>query len=149
MPSLLDLPFQASNIRRLFFFVVRIKKMKLRRWVLTGLLLSSLSFSTQAKLYSTPILGEASDLLQTNPEQSLVITQRYLSQRRLSEPSEQSRVHTNNEVDHTIRTPLNTINAIQIEAQAYSELNQPQKAISRIKEAEKMAEKKWLNLLGF
>lgn len=123
--------------------------MKLRRWVLTGLLLSSLSFSTQAKLYSTPILGEASDLLQTNPEQSLVITKRYLSQRRLSEPSEQSRVHTNNEVDHTIRTPLNTINAIQIEAQAYSELNQPQKAISRIKEAEKMAEKNGLTYSVF
>ncbi|MGF1760819.1 GGDEF domain-containing protein [Photobacterium sagamiensis] len=113
--------------------------MSFRRWLLSIIIILIASFSANAKIYTTPILTDASELLQTSPEKSLEAVNRYLSQRRLSEPKEPSRVHVNDETDHTIRTPLNTINALQIKAQAYSLLNQPEKAISTIKSAEALA----------
>ncbi|PSW12599.1 GGDEF domain-containing protein [Photobacterium sanctipauli] len=113
--------------------------MSFSRWLCSLLLVFIASFSVQAKIYTTPILAEANDLLLTSPEQSLKITQRYLSQRHLSTPKEVSRVHINEEADHTIRTPLSTVNALQINARAYSLLNQPDNALKSIKEAEKLA----------
>ncbi|PSW01676.1 tetratricopeptide repeat protein [Photobacterium lipolyticum] len=113
--------------------------MSFRRWLLSIIIILIASFSANAKIYTTPILTDASELLQTSPEKALEAVNRYLSQRRLSEPKESSRVHVNDETDHTVRTPLNTINALQIKAQAYSLLNQPEKAISTIKSAQTLA----------
>lgn len=113
--------------------------MSFRRWLISIIMLLIASFSANAKIYTTPILIDANEQLQTRPEQSLEIVNRYLNQRRLSEPKEASRVHVDDKTDHTLRTPLNTINALQIKALAYSRLNQPEKAIRTIKSAEELA----------
>ena len=110
--------------------------MSASRWLIRLLFIGMISFSTQAKIFTTPILAEANELLQTNPEQSLAITSRYLNQRRLSAPKETSRVHINDETDHSVRTPLSTVNALQILAKAHSLLNQPEEAMAAIKQAE-------------
>ncbi|WP_439126476.1 tetratricopeptide repeat protein [Photobacterium sanguinicancri] len=57
----------------------------------------------------------------------------------MSEQTESSRVHVNDDTDHSVRTPLNTVNAMQIKARAHSLLNQPDRAISTIKKAIKLA----------
>ncbi len=110
------------------------------RWLFCAFLICFLPFSASAKIYTTPILAEAHDLLQTSPEKSLRITDRYLQQRRMSDQSENSRVHVNDDADHSVRTPLNTVNAMQIKARAHSLLNQPDRAISTIKKAIKLAQ---------
>ncbi|MCW8331318.1 tetratricopeptide repeat protein [Photobacterium sp. SDRW27] len=119
------------------------------RWLISALVILATSFTVNAKIYTTPILADANDLLQTSPDKSLEMTQRYLEQRRLSNPQELSRVHVNDETDHTIRTPLNTINALQIKARAYSLLNQPEAAIKTVKEAEKLAKDNNLSFTTF
>lgn len=113
--------------------------MCLSRWLVSMLVILATSFTANAKIYTTPILADANELLQTRPDKSLEMTTRYLEQRRLSDPKELSRVHVNDETDHTIRTPLNTINALQIKARAFSLLNQPEEAISTVKTAERLA----------
>ncbi|MGF1689381.1 GGDEF domain-containing protein [Photobacterium japonica] len=118
------------------------------RWLISLMIFSVTSFGAQAKIYTTPILAEANDLLHTNPEQSLSITSRYLDKRRLSAPKEASRVHINDETDHTVRTPLSTINALQIKARAYLLLNQAELAINTIKMAETLANTETLTFSG-
>ncbi|PSU22238.1 GGDEF domain-containing protein [Photobacterium phosphoreum] len=113
--------------------------MNFRGLFLSGLVLLTTSFDLQAKIYSSPILTEAQNLLVNQPERTLTITQNYLKNRRLSQPQDPSRVHLNGEADHSTRTPLNTINALQIQAQALSLLQRPERAISVIKKAEKTA----------
>ncbi|MGF1703248.1 tetratricopeptide repeat protein [Photobacterium makurazakiensis] len=113
--------------------------MSFSRWLFSLLFILVASFSVQAKIYTTPILAEANELLLTSPTQSLKITQRYLSQRNLSTPKDGARVHINEDADHTIRTPLSTVNALQINAKAYSLLNQPDEALASIENAEKLA----------
>ncbi|KJF79914.1 tetratricopeptide repeat protein [Photobacterium angustum] len=110
-----------------------------RRLLCTVIFLFSISFSLQAKTYTVPMLSEANSLLLSQPERALSITQKYLSQRRLSKPQDPARVHINEESDHTIRTPLNTVNALQIQAKALSILQRSEQAISVIKKAEKIA----------
>ncbi|UXI01823.1 GGDEF domain-containing protein [Photobacterium sp. TY1-4] len=114
--------------------------MSLSRWLVSALVILAASFTAHAKIYTTPILADANELLLTSPEKSLEMTNRYLAQRRLSNPKELSRVHVNDETDHTVRTPLNTINALQIKARAYSLLNQPEQAIRAVREAERLAQ---------
>lgn len=92
-----------------------------------------------AKIYTAPILAEAHQLLDTNPEQARIIAERFLSQRRLTAPKGSSSVHINDETDRAIRTPMNTIDALQIQAQALSQLNAPRAALQAIKEAELIA----------
>ncbi|PTB32519.1 tetratricopeptide repeat protein [Photobacterium phosphoreum] len=113
--------------------------MNFRGLFLSGLVLLTTSFDLQAKIYSSPILTEAQNLLVNQPERTLTITQSYLKNRRLSQPQDPSRVHLNGEADHSTRTPLNTINALQIQAQALSLLQRPEQAITVIKKAEKTA----------
>lgn len=113
--------------------------MNFRGLFLSGLVLLTTSFDLQAKIYSSPILTEAQNLLVNQPERTLTITQSYLKNRRLSQPQDPSRVHLNGEADHSTRTPLNTINALQIQAQALSLLQRPEQAINVIKKAEKTA----------
>ncbi|OLQ79484.1 hypothetical protein BIT28_17435 [Photobacterium proteolyticum] len=113
--------------------------MCLSRWLVGLLVILATSFTANAKIYTTPILADANELLQTSPDKSLEMTTRYLDQRRLSDPKELSRVHVNDETDHTVRTPLNTINALQIQARAFSLLNLPEEAINTVKKAEKLA----------
>lgn len=113
--------------------------MNFRGLFLSGLVLLTTSFDLQAKIYSSPILTKAQNLLVNQPERTLTITQSYLKNRRLSQPQDPSRVHLNGEADHSTRTPLNTINALQIQAQALSLLQRPEQAINVIKKAEKTA----------
>lgn len=113
--------------------------MNCRDWLFSILLLFFTALPAQAKIYATPILADAALLLETSPEKALEITERYLNQRRLSVPVDSSRVHVNEETDHSIRTPLSTINALQIKARALSLLNAPSDAIRTINEAEALA----------
>lgn len=113
--------------------------MTFRGLFLSGLVLLTTSFDLQAKLYSSPPLIEAYSLLVNQPQQTLIITQNYLEQRRLSQPQDPSRIHLNGEADQSIRTPLNTVNALQLQAQALSLLQHPEQAINVIKKAEKIA----------
>ncbi|KLV01632.1 hypothetical protein ABT56_22015 [Photobacterium aquae] len=115
-----------------------------RRLACVALFLTT-ACSAQAKIFATPLLAEADELLSTSPEQSLDITERYLDQRRLSAPKETSRVHITDETDHSIRTPLSTVNALQIKAKAESQLGQTKKSLATIKLAEQLATKE--NLL--
>ncbi|MBV7300056.1 tetratricopeptide repeat protein [Enterovibrio paralichthyis] len=80
----------------------------------------SLSPSANARMYSAPALFEAEQLVQTAPEKALEASERYLIQRRLEDTA--NRAHGNNEVDRSIRTPLNTVHAYLIIAKANSEL---------------------------
>ncbi|MGF1726048.1 GGDEF domain-containing protein [Photobacterium nomapromontoriensis] len=118
------------------------------RWLIRLLIIFVASFEAQAKIYTTPILAEANDLLYTSPALSLDMTERYLDQRRLSPTTDSSRVHNNDEADHTVRTPLSTINALQIKAKAYSLLNQPKPAITAIQDAVNLADKETLTFSG-
>ncbi|MEH6532597.1 MAG: GGDEF domain-containing protein [Photobacterium frigidiphilum] len=113
--------------------------MSFRRWLISVIVILIASFSASAKIYTTPILADANELLQTSPEKSLEISDRYIKQRRLTEKKGASRVHANDETDHTVRTPLNTINALQIKAQAYSLLRDSEQALNTIKLAKKLA----------
>ena len=113
--------------------------MNFRGLFLSGLVLLTTSFDLQAKLYSSPILTEAHNLLVNQPQRTLIITQNYLEQRRLSKPQDPSRIHLNGEADHSTRTPLNTVNALQLQAQALSLLQRPELAIKAIRKAEKKA----------
>lgn len=58
--------------------------MNFRGLFLSGLVLLTTSFDLQAKLYSSPVLTEAYNLLINQPERTLTITQNYLEQRRLA-----------------------------------------------------------------
>ncbi|KDM90185.1 GGDEF domain-containing protein [Photobacterium galatheae] len=113
--------------------------MNCRHWLFSILLCFLTALPVQAKIYATPILADADLLLETSPEKALEITNRYLSQRQMSIPVDSSRVHVNEETDHSIRTPLSTINALQIKARALSLLNRLPEGIQIIREAEALA----------
>ncbi|QUJ66922.1 GGDEF domain-containing protein [Photobacterium sp. GJ3] len=108
-------------------------------WLFSILLCILTALPAQAKIYATPLLADANLLLETSPEKALEITNRYLSQRRMSTPVDASRVHVSEETDHSIRTPLSTINALQIKAKALSLLNRQPESIQTIREAESLA----------
>ncbi|MDO6707784.1 GGDEF domain-containing protein [Photobacterium sp. 1_MG-2023] len=113
--------------------------MNCRYWLFSILLCILTALPAQAKIYATPLLADADLLLETSPEKALEITNRYLTQRRMSTPVDASRVHVSEETDHSIRTPLSTINALQIKARALSLLNRQPESIQTIREAESLA----------
>ncbi|OEF51254.1 hypothetical protein A1OW_10100 [Enterovibrio norvegicus] len=112
----------------------------------TALLFFSMLFSLngQARMYSTPILSEAEEMVVTAPEQALEITERYLEQRRLSKAT--NRPHSNNETDRSIRTPLNTVHAYLIIGKAQSTLGDHNAAWEALATARSMVEKNSLKL---
>jgi len=57
--------------------------MSFRRGLISVIVILIASFSASAKVYTTPILADANELLQTSPEKSLEISDRYIKQRQI------------------------------------------------------------------
>jgi hypothetical protein len=91
--------------------------------------------SAWAKFFSAPILNDAYQLLDTNPEQAHSIAQQYLEQRQISPEQDPNRIHINNDSERTIRTPISTVEAFQIKALANKRLDRNRESIVAIKQA--------------
>ncbi|WP_375321871.1 tetratricopeptide repeat protein [Aliivibrio logei] len=91
--------------------------------------------SAWAKFFSAPILNDAYQLLDTNPEQARSIAQQYLEQRQISPEQDPNRIHINNDSERTIRTPISTVEAFQIKALANKRLDRNRESIEAIKQA--------------
>ncbi|WP_157946035.1 tetratricopeptide repeat protein [Vibrio gangliei] len=101
-----------------------------------------LLFSTalQAKVYSSPLLNEASKLLTINPEQSLDITKQFMAKRKLVSTKSQDYTISRDGSEKTIRTPSTSVEALQIMANAYFELDSKHLAFVTLKEAETLSQ---------
>ncbi len=91
--------------------------------------------SAWAKFFSAPILNDAYQLLDTNPEQARSIAEQYLEQRQISPEQDPNRIHINNDSERTIRTPISTVEAFQIKALANKRLDRNRESIESIKQA--------------
>ncbi|MDD9178563.1 MULTISPECIES: tetratricopeptide repeat protein [Aliivibrio] len=111
--------------------------MSLRQCLLVIFLFFPLS--SWAKFFSAPILNDAYQLLDTNPEQSRTIAEQYLEQRQISPGQDPNRIHINNDSERTIRTPISTVEAFQIKALANKRLDRNRKSIKAIKQAISLA----------
>ncbi|KAB2825208.1 tetratricopeptide repeat protein [Aliivibrio finisterrensis] len=111
--------------------------MSLRQCLLVIFLFFPLS--SWAKFFSAPILNDAYQLLDTNPEQSRTIAEQYLEQRQISPRQDPNRIHINNDSERTIRTPISTVEAFQIKALANKRLDRNRKSIKAIKQAISLA----------
>ncbi len=94
--------------------------------------------TASAEINSAPILNDALSLIETNPAQSLSITENYIKNRRLTQPSGSS--HMNDEGDRQIRTPLNTIHAYIIKGLALVALDKPEQGLESLRKADLMAQ---------
>ena len=112
--------------------------MPLRQCFLVILILFPLS--AWAKFFSAPILNDAYQLLETNPEQSLSIANQYLEQRQISPSQDPNRIQINNDSERTIRTPISTVEAFQIKALANKRLSRNRESIESIKQAISLAD---------
>ncbi len=88
--------------------------------------------SAWAKFFSAPILNDAYQLLDTNPEQARSIAEQYLEQRQISPEQDPNRIHINNDSERTIRTPISTVEAFQIKALANKRLDRNRESIESI-----------------
>ncbi|RYU64748.1 hypothetical protein ERW51_16850 [Aliivibrio finisterrensis] len=111
--------------------------MSLRQCLLVIFLFFPLS--SWAKFFSAPILNDAYQLLDTNPEQSRTIAEQYLEQRQISPGQDPNRIHINNDSERTIRTPISTVEAFQIKALANQRLDRNRNSIKAIKQAISLA----------
>ncbi|WP_434356550.1 GGDEF domain-containing protein [Parasalinivibrio latis] len=94
--------------------------------------------SARAELNTAPILSDALNLLETNPSQSLSITDNYLKERRLTQPSGSN--HMNDEGDRQIRSPLHTIHAHIIKGMALVALGRIDEGLQSMQKADLMAQ---------
>lgn len=94
-----------------------------------------LPLSAWAKFFSAPILNDAYQLLDTNPEQSRTIAEQYLEQRQITPEQDPNRIQVNNDSERTIRTPISTVEAFQIKALANKRLGRNRESIKAIKQA--------------
>lgn len=94
-----------------------------------------LPLSAWAKFFSAPILNDAYHLLDTKPTQALGIVNQYIEQHQMSKIPNSNQIPMNNDSDHTVRTPINTVEAYQIKALANQRLGKKRAAIKAIKEA--------------
>ncbi|WP_232313316.1 tetratricopeptide repeat-containing diguanylate cyclase [Enterovibrio coralii] len=106
-----------------------------------------LTTHVSAKLYSTPILSDAESMLQTTPEKSIEIAERFLVQRRLSDTT--NRLHTNNEADRSIRSPMNTVHAYIVLAKANSVIGNHAAAWNALDSARAMVEENNLSQMSY
>ncbi|WP_122036038.1 lipopolysaccharide assembly protein LapB [Aliivibrio sp. EL58] len=99
-----------------------------------------LPLSAWAKFFSAPILNDAYQLLDTNPEQSRTIAEQYLEQRQITPEQDPNRIQVNNDSERTIRTPISTVEAFQIKALANKRLGRNRESIKAIKQAISLAQ---------
>ncbi|WP_070962781.1 tetratricopeptide repeat protein [Vibrio sonorensis] len=118
------------------------------KWIAACLILICQSALADHKVYSSPILNEANNLVDIVPQQSRQLATNFLTQRRLSEQTEKSPSSiSRDEADARIRTPGGTIDAMRILAQAEFNLGNQIIALTQLENAAQLAEKHQLPYL--
>ncbi|WP_117233561.1 tetratricopeptide repeat protein [Vibrio maerlii] len=121
------------------------------RWItrLLTLMIALTSPLSMAKVFSSPILEEANQLVEIEPLRAKTITENYLSKRKLlgRNTSNQSAV-TSEERDTDVRTPNATIDALVILARSKFETGDMRGAIHHLDKAQLLANEYKLNYLS-
>lgn len=114
-------------------------KIRWARW-LSAFALFVTTQVAAATLYSSAMLNEANGLVDIVPKQSKQLATRYLSQRTLSDKTEQSPSSVSrDESDSRTRSPGSTIDALRILAHAEFNLGNPRAALQHLTEAKQLA----------
>ena len=108
--------------------------------VLSLVLFCMTTFSTKAESSASPILNEAEKLIEISPSRSKQIALNYLSTRKLISDSQEISASREN-AEKTIRTPITTINALQILAKSKMLMKNALGVLENIDEAISIAEK--------
>ncbi|MBD1555947.1 tetratricopeptide repeat protein [Vibrio sp. S9_S30] len=114
--------------------------MKFFGW--SGLLFAILlqSQTALAKLYTSPVLNEAANLVEVDPKKSKKIATKFLSQRKLTDASPKGpSAIPREETDNSLRTPSSSIDALQILAKVEISLGDPRNAFLHLENAERLA----------
>ncbi|GMQ47452.1 tetratricopeptide repeat protein [Vibrio sp. 10N] len=119
-------------------------------WTVLALLCSLYAGVVHANTsFTSPILLEADKLVNIEPAKSLEIANRYLTDRTFAEPNDDRLPKlTRDDTDQRIRTPLSSVNALLIIAQAQFNLGDSQAALQSLLLAESMTEKYQLLFLA-
>lgn len=114
-------------------------KIRWARWISAFALFITTQVAAST-LYSSAMLNEASGLVDIVPKQSKQLANRYLTQRTLSDKTEQSPSSVSrDESDSRTRSPGSTIDALRILARAEFNLGNPRAALQHLSEAEQLA----------
>jgi len=123
-------------------------KLRWERWLFLLVFLLS-SHSMASPVYTSPTLNEANSLVEIVPKQARRLASDFLSQRKLSNNSENSpSAISRDEADNRIRTPGATIDALSILADAEFNLGNPKAALKHLAEAKTLTEIYELPYLG-
>lgn len=109
-------------------------------WVVLGILASLCSgLASASTSFTSPLLLEADKLVEIEPAKALSITNDYLQNRKLAEPNDDRLPNlSRDDTDQRIRTPLSTVNALVIAAQAQFNLGNTRTALQSLEQAETM-----------
>ncbi|UUM29872.1 tetratricopeptide repeat protein [Vibrio japonicus] len=114
-------------------------KIRWARWISACALFITTQVAAST-LYSSAMLNEANGLVDIVPKQSKQLANRYLTQRTLSDKTEQSPSSVSrDESDSRTRSPGSTIDALRILARAEFNLGNPHAALQHLNEAEQLA----------
>ncbi len=102
---------------------------------LTLLIVSLICSPAFAKIYSAPALSEANELVETDPQKAILLTQRYIQQSRKLNNERELQNRSGEENDLTLRTPLNIVQAMHIQARAEANLERSYDALETLKQA--------------
>ncbi|WP_413113752.1 GGDEF domain-containing protein [Thaumasiovibrio sp. DFM-14] len=107
----------------------------MRLFLLLCYLLAVISFPSIARSYNVPALAEANALVETAPKKAIRLTTKYIAQ---SINKERNGVR-GDDVDLSLRTPLNVVHAMFIQSQAESYLEQHYNALNTLDDAIELA----------
>ena len=114
--------------------------MRLLRWITIATLLLTSSWA-QATIYSSPMLNEASGLVEVSPLQAKKMAQQYLNERHLAEKLEKHPATiARDEADSRTRTPGSTVDALMILALALDNLGEHEQAQQILRDANALTE---------
>jgi GGDEF domain-containing protein len=123
--------------------------LSLIRVAIIGLLYSSIGFTSYAWSYSSPVLNEASVLLDISPAESRWLTAQYLNQRQLSDRNQTVPTSLPHESEKSVRSPATSVEALEILAQAQFKLGNSNEAFLYINRAAELCEQYQLSVLAF
>lgn len=93
-----------------------------------------------AKIYTSPILSDAANLVEIDPKKSKQIATKFLSQRKLTDASPKGpSALPREDTDNSLRTPSSSIDALQILAHSELLLGDPRTAFLHLENAERLA----------
>ncbi len=114
--------------------------MRFLRWITIATLLLASSWA-QATIYSSPMLNEASGLVEVSPLQAKKMAQQYLNERHLAEKQEKHPATiVRDEADSRTRTPGSTVDALMILALALDNLGEHEQAQQILRDANALTE---------